>query len=227
MNHKQKLEGHMIKRETSRRFLTAMLTLAIISPATVLADPGGKSKKHQQDIPGYTRSNLLGDEANSGPGKRRWRQSNEYFVDEDDNLLSGDDDQDRKARRSRKSNRDDLLEARQRTVFTDAQRGLLDDLLNGRRQDNYRLREALLQGRLQNQGDLPPGIRKRLARGKGLPPGIAKQMRPMPSDLNAYLGLPNDPNIRVGVLDRDLVMYDNRNNTILDILRNVFRGSSY
>jgi hypothetical protein len=61
---------------------------------------------------------------------------------------------------------------------------------------------------------LPPGIRKRLARGKGLPPGIAK--RYLPSDLEGRL--PPRAGIERRVIGSDVVLVVIATNIVLDII---------
>lgn len=62
---------------------------------------------------------------------------------------------------------------------------------------------------------LPPGIRRRLARGKGLPPGIAK--RAAPAALSSRVHLPAGYEIvEVGL---DVVLVEVATNIIHDILR--------
>lgn len=64
---------------------------------------------------------------------------------------------------------------------------------------------------------LPPGIRKRLARGKGLPPGIAK--RAVPADLRSRVRLPAGYDIvEVGL---DVVLVEVATNIVHDVLMDV------
>lgn len=67
---------------------------------------------------------------------------------------------------------------------------------------------------------LPPGIQKRLARGKGLPPGIAK--RYLPSGLEKRLSAVPRGYERIIVGD-DLLLVELSTGTISDIVRNIFR----
>ncbi len=66
--------------------------------------------------------------------------------------------------------------------------------------------------------DLPPGIRKNLARGKPLPPGIAKKMVPGPMlrELPVYGGH------EWRVYGSDLVLVALATGVIADVLSNVF-----
>jgi hypothetical protein len=61
---------------------------------------------------------------------------------------------------------------------------------------------------------LPPGMRKRLARGKGLPPGIAKKY--LPSDLEGRL--PARTGIERRVIGSDVVLVAVATNIVLDII---------
>ena len=64
---------------------------------------------------------------------------------------------------------------------------------------------------------LPPGIRKRLARGKGLPPGIAK--RAVPADLRSRIRLPAGYEIvEVGL---DVVLVEVATSIVHDILTDI------
>ncbi len=67
--------------------------------------------------------------------------------------------------------------------------------------------------------DLPPGIRRNLARGKPLPPGIAKNMAPQ-----AMLGrLPQHPGYEWQVAGTDLVLVQIGTAVVADVLAGVFR----
>jgi Ni/Co efflux regulator RcnB len=69
---------------------------------------------------------------------------------------------------------------------------------------------------LQPRGDdLPPGIRKKLARGKPLPPGIAKRL-----DDRLYRELPHYPNYEWRQVGRDLVLIT-ATGVLYEILENV------
>lgn len=66
---------------------------------------------------------------------------------------------------------------------------------------------------------LPPGIQKRLARGKPLPPGIAK--RYLPQDLEARL--PARSGVIRQVVGHDVLLVATATNIVLDILFDVIR----
>jgi hypothetical protein len=69
--------------------------------------------------------------------------------------------------------------------------------------------------------DLPPGIRKRLARGKGPPPGIAK--RYLPSDLEGRL--PARSGVERRVVGTDVVLVAIATNVVLDIIFDAIKRS--
>lgn len=66
---------------------------------------------------------------------------------------------------------------------------------------------------------LPPGIQRRLARGKPLPPGIAKQV--VPSDLRSRLLIPKG--YEVVEVGPDVLMVEIATRVVHDILRDVVR----
>lgn len=66
---------------------------------------------------------------------------------------------------------------------------------------------------------LPPGIRKRLARGKPLPPGIAKRF--LPGDLRSRIEIPKGYQIiEVGL---DVLLVEVATNIVHDVLMDVVR----
>lgn len=66
---------------------------------------------------------------------------------------------------------------------------------------------------------LPPGIRKRLARGKPLPPGIAKRF--LPGDLRSRIEIPRGYEvIEVGL---DVLLVEAATNIVHDVLLDVVR----
>jgi hypothetical protein len=67
--------------------------------------------------------------------------------------------------------------------------------------------------------DLPPGIRKKLARGKPLPPGIAKRF--LPGELEAQL--PAHAGTVRRVVGADVVLVAAATGVILDILFDVIK----
>jgi hypothetical protein len=64
---------------------------------------------------------------------------------------------------------------------------------------------------------LPPGIRKKLARGKPLPPGIAKQIAP--DDLVTLVALP--PGYRLEEVGLDVLLVEVATGIVHDILMDV------
>jgi hypothetical protein len=67
---------------------------------------------------------------------------------------------------------------------------------------------------------LPPGIRKKLARGKPLPPGIAKRF--LPGELESQLPMHGGTARRV--VGNDIVLVAVATGVILDILFDVIKG---
>ena len=64
---------------------------------------------------------------------------------------------------------------------------------------------------------LPPGLQKKVARGKPLPPGISKRV--LPADLLVYV--PRDANTTYYIVGDRIVAV--RNGTIIDVLLNILR----
>ncbi len=69
-----------------------------------------------------------------------------------------------------------------------------------------------------HQVSLPPGLQKKLARGKPLPPGWQKKLQPFPSDIDVRLDAPCGYCGR-GVIDGYGVIYDKKTAIILDIVQ--------
>ena len=65
---------------------------------------------------------------------------------------------------------------------------------------------------------LPPGLQKKLARGKPLPPGWQKKLQPFPSAVDVLLGSSCGYCGR-GVIDGYGVIYDKKTAIILDVVR--------
>jgi hypothetical protein len=82
-----------------------------------------------------------------------------------------------------------------------------------------RIRDYYVSHRARGIESLPPGIRKRLARGKPLPPGIAK--RALPSDLLSRIRVPRGYEVvEVGM---DVLLVEVATHVVHDILRDVVR----
>jgi hypothetical protein len=63
---------------------------------------------------------------------------------------------------------------------------------------------------------LPPGLQKKVARGKPLPPGWQKKLQPFPIALERRLGpLPAD--YGRGVIDGHAVIYNLRSHSVIDV----------
>jgi hypothetical protein len=80
--------------------------------------------------------------------------------------------------------------------------------------------KGLPPGLAKRGGKLPPGLQKHLEKNGTLPPGLQKRLEPLPQDLEARLPRLPDYWHRV-ILERDVVLVDQRSNKILDILENV------
>jgi len=65
---------------------------------------------------------------------------------------------------------------------------------------------------------LPPGLQKKIARGKPLPPGWQKKLQAFPSDVDVRLGPPCGYCGR-GVIDGYGVIYDKKTAIVLDIVQ--------
>lgn len=80
-------------------------------------------------------------------------------------------------------------------------------------------RALALQHGLTGYGELPPGIRKNLARGKPLPPGIAKKVG-SPTFIQE---LPRHDGYEWRVAGNDLVLVSLASQVIADVLVDIFR----
>lgn len=82
-----------------------------------------------------------------------------------------------------------------------------------------RIRDYYAAGSVGNVEELPPGIRRNLARGKPLPPGIARKSAP--TDLQAALHIADGYEIvEVGL---DVFLVEVATNIIHDVLMDVIR----
>ncbi len=80
-------------------------------------------------------------------------------------------------------------------------------------------RALAVQHGLTGYGELPPGIRKNLARGKPLPPGIAKKV-----GAPAFIGdLPRYEGYEWRMAGNDLVLVSIASQVIADVLVDIFR----
>lgn len=68
--------------------------------------------------------------------------------------------------------------------------------------------------------ELPPGIRKKIARGGAMPPGIAKQA--LPDGLHRRL--PPRDGYNYEIVGTDVVLVETATRVIVDVLRDVLRG---
>jgi hypothetical protein len=99
------------------------------------------------------------------------------------------------------------------------QKNQLIDLLRGSSRNSYLLNPSLRIEIANQIHSLPPGIEKRLARGKGLPSGLAKKVN-LPHEINDYLNLSQD--LKIIVLGSSVVVVDPLSNIILDVLQYIF-----
>ncbi len=68
--------------------------------------------------------------------------------------------------------------------------------------------------------ELPPGIRKKIARGGTMPPGIAKQV--LPDGLHRQL--PQRDGYGYEIVGTDVVLVENATRVVVDVLRDVLTG---
>lgn len=69
--------------------------------------------------------------------------------------------------------------------------------------------------------ELPPGIRKKIARGGTMPPGIAKQV--LPDGLHRQL--PQRDGYGYEIVGTDVVLVENATRVVVDVLRDVLTGN--
>ena len=81
-------------------------------------------------------------------------------------------------------------------------------------------KEGLPPG-LAKKDTLPPGLEKQLRERGTLPPGLEKRMQLLPADLEKKLPRLPERQRRV-VIGRDVVLLDTEDDTILDVLEDVF-----
>jgi Ni/Co efflux regulator RcnB len=80
------------------------------------------------------------------------------------------------------------------------------------------IREYFQQHPMGNVASLPPGIQKKLARGKPLPPGIAKKF---PAGLSGRL--PPRPGYAYRVVGADVLLVEVATGVIVDLVRDLVR----
>jgi hypothetical protein len=86
-------------------------------------------------------------------------------------------------------------------------------------EEQVRIRDYYVDHRGRGVESLPPGIRKRLARGKPLPPGIAK--RPVPRVLRSSIRLRSGYElIEIGL---DVILVEVATGVVQDLVRDVVR----
>lgn len=99
------------------------------------------------------------------------------------------------------------------------QKAELIDLLKGRDSNGYILSPGIRIEITNQINSLPPGIQKRLAKGKPLPYGIAKKVI-LPQEVNKHVNLSQD--YKIIVLGSSVIVLSSSDNLILDILQNIF-----
>ncbi|HEY9735721.1 MAG TPA: hypothetical protein V6D06_05540 [Trichocoleus sp.] len=102
--------------------------------------------------------------------------------------------------------------------LTDQQRQALISMILGTSSNSTLIDPALRAEILANRASLPPGIQRRLVRGRGLPPGIAKRFN-LPSTVPPAVNLP--PNCQIVVVGSNVVVLDPVTSLIVDVLLNV------
>jgi hypothetical protein len=105
------------------------------------------------------------------------------------------------------------------TSFSSNQRTVLVDLLRGNCGCNYLLTNAVRTEIISQARSLPPGIQKRLLKGKGLPPGIAKKWVVLPKQVNTYINLPTYYDLVV--IGTNVVLVNQTNSVVVDWIANV------
>jgi hypothetical protein len=99
------------------------------------------------------------------------------------------------------------------------QKGDLIDLLKGRNSNGYILSPSIRIEITNQRNSLPPGIQKKLAKGKPLPYGIAKKVI-LPQEINKHVNLSQD--YKIIVLGSSVIVVSSLDNLILDILQDIF-----
>jgi len=103
-------------------------------------------------------------------------------------------------------------------TLTSVQRTQILEIIRGTSTSSYLINDGLRQQIFAQVSSLPPGIQKKLLRGKGLPPGIAKKVL-LPVTIVRYVNLPVNTNIIV--VGSNVVVVDPIKNIILDIISNI------
>jgi hypothetical protein len=79
-----------------------------------------------------------------------------------------------------------------------------------------------LPGWIERQVGFPiSGVQQQLYPGAPLTTAISQRTALLPLTVNPQLGLPADPNIRVGIIGNDAILLDLQNQRILDVMLNV------
>ena len=111
------------------------------------------------------------------------------------------------------------LDSQRPDRFLPEERRAIEDYYR-RIDDKKKPKKGLPPGLAKRGGNLPPGLQKKLERDGQLPPGLQKRVEPLPVDLERRL--PRLPeNWQRVVIERDVILIDQRTNRILDIIENV------
>lgn len=104
--------------------------------------------------------------------------------------------------------------------FLPEERRAIEDYYRKADDKKKKSKKGLPPGLAKPGGNLPPGLQKKLARDGQLPPGLQKRMEPLPADLDRCLPRLPDNWQRV-VVERDVILIDQRTNRILDVIEGV------
>lgn len=99
--------------------------------------------------------------------------------------------------------------------FSSGQRTQLTALLSGRVVRNDVLSVSTRNLIASQISSLPPGVKKRLARGKGLPSGVAKKVI-LPKTVNTYLNIPAQ--YELVVMGSNVVLCDSATKIVIDFI---------
>lgn len=103
--------------------------------------------------------------------------------------------------------------------FTNSQRTVLTNLLQGNCDCNYLLTNTFRTQVNSQVRSLPPGIQKQLLRGKGLPPGIAKKLLVLPKQVNTYINVPAQ--YELAVIGSNVVLLNQARTIVVDLITNI------
>lgn len=99
------------------------------------------------------------------------------------------------------------------------QKNQLISILQENSHDKHLINPSIRIEIINQANSLPPGIQKRLAKGKGLPPGIAKKVY-LPYAVNDRLNIPRDLDILV--VGGSVIVVDPLTSMVIDLLKDIF-----